>query len=306
MADRFTNPAMIPRYIAALSDPNLAAGEKQLATELLKRSFDAAKPTEKIQTLEALRQRPDLLAIEKELRKSQAPSVNILPGQKKQEEALGGALGEIHAAAIKDALKVGANKATLDAAERAMAQPGFVSGTGQAFITGAKRALIQMGVPAADVEGVGATELFGKLQNKAIMDAGGTASGLGPQISNADANIIKGSSFNLENSIEGNRKIIGYLRLMEDRKVAYAKELNRYANAHKDENGQPKIDIDVIDHMSKWADSHPLDFSKVPGFDRRFDVPPPPDPKVGDVYYGRPYKGGPVTDPASWGDKIEK
>ena len=57
-------------------------------------------------------------------------------------------------------------------------------------------------------------------------------------------------------------------RLLEDRKVEYAKEMSRYAKAHGG-----RIDLDVTEHMSNWADNHPMDFSKVPGF-----TPPAPDP----------------------------
>jgi hypothetical protein len=258
-AGRLTDPSNIPKYLAAAADPNLPAASKEVAKELLKRAFDNAKPTDKIATLKAMRDDPQLYAMEKDLRKSQAPSVNILPGEKKYDEAMGGTLSEIHSDAIKAALKVPTVKATLDAAERAMSQPGFTSGTLTPAVLAAQRAGVQLGL--VDADKASPTELFQKLQNRAIMDAGGTASGLGPQISNNDAKIIRDSTFNLTNTPEGNRKIIGYLRLLEDRKVDYARELNRYAAAHNN-----RLDLNAMEHMSQWADSHPLDFNKVPGF----------------------------------------
>jgi hypothetical protein len=258
-ASRLTDPNNIPKYLAAAADPNLPAASKEVAKELLKRAFDNAKPTDKIATLKAMRDDPQLYAMEKDLRKSQATNVNILPGQKKYDEAMGGTLAEIHSDALKAAMKVPTVKATLDVAERAMSQPGFVSGTGTPFILAAQRAGVQLGL--VDADKASPTELFQKLQNRAIMDAGGTASGLGPQISNNDAKIIRDSTFNSTNSPEGNRKIIGFMRLMEDRKVDYARELNKYAAAH-----DGRLDINAMEHMSQWAESHPLDFSKVPGF----------------------------------------
>jgi hypothetical protein len=258
-ASRLTDPNLIPKYLAAAADPNLPAASKEVAKELLKRAFDNAKPTDKIATLKAMRDDPQLYAMEKDLRKSQAPSVNIMPGEKKYDEEMNKTLAEVHTDALKAAMKAPTVKATLDTAERAMSAPGFVSGTGAPAILAAQRAGVQLGL--LDADKASPNELFQKLQNRAIMDAGGTASGLGPQISNNDARIIRDSSFNSTNSPEGNRKIIGFMRLMEDRKVDYAKELNKYANAHGG-----RIDLNAMEHMSDWAESHPLDFSKVPGF----------------------------------------
>lgn len=258
--------AHIPMLISALSNPYLPEAQKEIAKDMLKRAFDSAKPTEKIQTLQGLRDNPDLLAIEKDLRKSQSPNVNILPGEKKQDEAMGATLGELHSNYIKDALAVPKNKATLDVAEKAMTLPGFASGTAAPAIVAAQRALVGLGIVGADK--AAPNELFQKLQNKAIMDSGGSASGLGPQISNNDAKIIRDSTFNQTNTPEGNRNIIGFQRLLEDRKVDYVKEMNKYARDHGG-----RIDIDVTEHMNNWAENHPLDFTKIPGF-----KPAPPDP----------------------------
>jgi hypothetical protein len=258
--------AHIPMLISALSNPYLPEAQKEIAKDMLKRAFDSAKPTEKIQTLQGLRDNPDLLAIEKDLRKSQSPNVNILPGEKKQDEAMGATLGELHSNYIKEALAVPKNKATLDTAEKAMTLPGFASGTAAPAIVAAQRALVGLGI--VDADKAAPNELFSKLQNKAIMDSGGTASGLGPQISNNDAKIIRDSTFNQTNTPEGNRNIIGFQRLLEDRKVDYVKEMNKYARDHGG-----RIDIDVTEHMNNWAQSHPLDFSKIPSF-----KPAPPDP----------------------------
>jgi hypothetical protein len=249
----------VPMLIGALRNPYLPASDKKIAEDMLKRAWDSAKPTEKIQTLQALRDDPSLLAIEKELRKSSAPSVNMLPGEKKQDEEMGKTLADIHGGYIKDALKVPATKAVLDTAERAMASKDFSSGIVQPLTAAAQKALVAMGM--TDAATAGPNELFAKLQNKAVMDAGGTASGLGPQISNNDAKIIERSTFNQSNTPEGNRMIIGFQRLMEDRKVAYVKEMNKYA---KDHGG--RIDINVMEHMADWAEKNPLDFDKVPGF----------------------------------------
>lgn len=260
LANSVPTMAHMPALMSVYSNQYSSDAQKDFAKAAIAEVWKNAKPTEKIQTLQALRDDPKLLEIEKDLRRAQKTDVNIHPGEKKQDEELGKTLGEMHSGYIKDALKVPATKATLDAAERAMGQPGFVSGSAAPAVKAAQRAGVALGLLDAETASPG--ELFSKLQNKAIMDAGGSGSGLGPQISNNDAKIIRDSTFNETNTPAGNRKIIGFLRLTEDRKVDYAREMNRYAKAHGG-----RIDIDVTDHMAKWAENNPLDFTKVPGFD---------------------------------------
>lgn len=249
----------IPMLLGALTNQYLPDAQKKIAEDMLKRQYDALKPTDKIATLQAMRDDPKLFEMEKELRRQQKTDVNILPGEKAQDVEMGKTLGEIHSGYIKDALKVPERKNNLDAAERAMNTPGFYSGTASDAVRATQRALGALGI--ADADTAAPSELFQKLQNKAIMDSGGSASGLGPQISNNDARIIRDSTFNATNTPEGNRMIIGFQRLIEDRKTEAIREMNRYAKAHGG-----RIDINVTEHMADWADKNPLDFSKVPGF----------------------------------------
>jgi hypothetical protein len=245
----------IPKLLGALSNPYLPEAQKKVAEDMLKRQFDALKPTEKIQTLQALHDRPDLLAIEKDLRKSQAPSVNMLPGEKEVDKTL----GEMHSQFLKNALNAPNVKSTLDVAERAMTQPGFYSGSNSAAVLAAQRAAGALGI--IDADKAAPNELFQKMSNKAVTDAaGGGGGGLGTGVSNADRDFIRDATFNLQNTPDGNRKVIATMRLLEDRKVEAAKEMNRYAHDHGG-----KVDIDVVDHMAKWADAHPLPLDKVFG-----------------------------------------
>jgi hypothetical protein len=298
--------AAVPGAMAALRNPYLPEADKKIAEDIIKRAWDSAKPSEKIATLRALKADANdprsLLEIEKDILRAGKTDVNILPGEKAQDVAVGKTLGEFHGSTIESALKVPANKANLDAAERAMNTPGFYSGAMSPAVTGAQRALVAMGI--GDAKGASASELFQKLQNKTIMDSGGAGSGLGPQISNNDVRIIQNSSYNAENTPEGNRKIIAFQRLLEDRKVETSREMARYAKAHGG-----RIDFGITEHMAKWAEDHPLDFSKVPGLsqaERDVGKAAPAaqgGPEVGKVYYGRPYLGGDVSDPKSWGPR---
>jgi hypothetical protein len=268
--DRMTNPNMIPYYLKALADPDLPKEQKDVGTTLLKTAIEAAKPTEKIATLQAMMQHPELKQLAMEMARAGATTVNV-GGQKAYSAEMGRKLGEFQSKAIEDATNAAGNKANLEMARRAMSTPGFASGTFEPAITATRRALVGLG--AADQEtakALGANEMFNKLQNRAIMDAGRAASGLGPSISNNDAKIIANSSYNSQLSTGGNEKIIAYMNLLEDRKVDYTREMGKYISSLKKEHlNEPDYEpeyMDVAQHMAEWANKTPLDFSKVPGF----------------------------------------
>jgi hypothetical protein len=252
----------LPILMRAAASPFLPTAQREVAKSLLTATLAEMKPQDRIAMLTKMREDDPALAnkslfqIEKELK---GPLVQILPGEKAQDVELNTILGKHHGEALKDALGSGARKASLDMAERAMMSKDFYSGTMSPAVTAVQRAAVALGI--ADADKAGANELFQKIQNKTIMDSGGASSGLGPQISNNDAKIIANSTLGSQNTPDGNRKIIAFNRLMEDRKVAYAQELNNYANSRPDK----RLDINVLAHMKKWVDDNPLNFSKVPG-----------------------------------------
>jgi hypothetical protein len=74
----------VPVLIGALSNPNLPAGQKEVAKTLLTEAFKNMKEPEKIQTLRALHADPSLLEVEKQLRSAGKTEVNI--DQKSESE----------------------------------------------------------------------------------------------------------------------------------------------------------------------------------------------------------------------------
>jgi hypothetical protein len=249
----------VPRLLSAIANPDLPDAQKEIAKDLYKRAMDSAKPTEKLATLQGLKDRPDLLAIEKELRKSQKTDVNILPGEKKQDEKMGEYFAKAQADYYDQAKGARVTKGTLDVMERASQAPGYYSGTAAPAVQAAQKAGVAMGLVDADKAAPG--ELFSKMSNKLVTDvAGGGGSGLGAGVSNADRDFIQGTVPNISNTPAGNKQIIGVMRLVEDRKLDVAKEVARYA---KDHGG--KVDLGLQDHLEKWSNEHPLDFDKVPG-----------------------------------------
>ena len=77
----------VPQLLGAIANPNLPAGPKEAAKMMLKQAFDNMKEPERVQLLKALKDRPDLLAIETELAKARGTTVTV-GGEKKFNEKL--------------------------------------------------------------------------------------------------------------------------------------------------------------------------------------------------------------------------
>jgi hypothetical protein len=210
-------------------------------------------------------QHPELKQLAMEMARAGATTVTV-GGEKAYTAEMAKNLGEFQSTAIKDATNAASVKANLAIAKRSMATEGFVSGTFEPAVTATRGVLVGLGLAdEKTAAALSANQMFSKLQNRAIMDAGRSASGLGPSISNNDAKIIANSSYNSTLSPNANKKIIGYLELMEDRKVDYVKEMNRYTKEIEKQGQEPRY-MDVAQHMTEWVNSTPLDFSKIPGF----------------------------------------
>lgn len=80
----------IPVLLQAMADPNLPAGQREIAKTLFTRALDEAKPPERIKMLKALQADPALMELEEKLRAAGKTTVNIdQKGETKFEEELG-------------------------------------------------------------------------------------------------------------------------------------------------------------------------------------------------------------------------
>lgn len=108
----------IPALVAAMASPNLPSGDRELAGKLLTRALDDSKDTDKIRTLQALKEQSGfpgtILDLEMALRKNSSPSINIDQKQETAEaQAAGKAAGERRAAMFAAANKATDNLANL-------------------------------------------------------------------------------------------------------------------------------------------------------------------------------------------------
>jgi hypothetical protein len=248
--------AHIPALLGALSDPNLPAAQKDTAKLLLNKALDDAKVPEKIQTLTALKEQSGfkgtLLDLELKLRNASKTDVNILPGEKKYDEAINKDLAEQHIQLNKDARAASNTKGTLDMMERATKDPNFYSGPLSGLGLAYKRGAATLGLEPSDA--ATSSEVFQKMSNKLVTDiAGGGGGGLGSGVSNADRDFIANTVPNLQNTPGGNQAIINYMRKAEDRKQEVARMANAYAKNHGG-----RIDYEFYNDLDKYANEHPL------------------------------------------------
>lgn len=156
-------------------------------------------------------------------------------------------LGKEFVTLQQDALAAMGGLNTLDAMEQAMADPGFYSGLGSDQVLGLKRAAAAIGI---DPEGVTSMESFNALAKQSALDLMGGSLGTG--FSNADRDFINQQVPNLENTPEGNRKLIEIQRKIAERKIEIAQLAEQYRLAHG------KLDGGFVDLLAGWSEQNPL------------------------------------------------
>jgi hypothetical protein len=155
--DNLPSAKHIPFLLKSLTDPNLPAGQREIAKTMLTEAYKNAKEPEKIQTLRALKDNPALLDIEKQLRAG--TTVNI---DQKGETEFAKAGGSAIAKRFEKLSEEG-QTATQD-----LALVGQLRDLGAVVKTGAPAAiqgwLAERGVKVGD--NVGAVEAYGSIIDK--------------------------------------------------------------------------------------------------------------------------------------------
>ncbi|MEM7730422.1 MAG: hypothetical protein AAF311_14320 [Pseudomonadota bacterium] len=137
---------------------------------------------------------------------------------------------------------------SLDVMERAMSDPGFYSGAGVERVAQLKKFGAALGLNA---DGISSMETFNAQAKSAALDTMGGSLGAG--FSNADRSFVTEQVPGLENTPEGNRKLIAIQRAINQRKLDMAREARAYA-----ERNDGRIDIGFDSYIADWAEANPL------------------------------------------------
>lgn len=193
--DNLPSAKHIPFLLRSLSDPNLPAGQREIAKTMLTEAYKNAKEPEKIQTLRLLQSNPQLLDIEKQLKASTTVNVDQ-KGEGELSKTLGKGLGE----RINDIAKEG------DAARTDLAMVGQLRDLGAAVKTGGPAAvqgwLASYGIKVG--ENVGEVEAYGSIVDKLTPSQRVPGSGAS---SDLDVKMFKSSLPSLIKTPEGNEII---------------------------------------------------------------------------------------------------
>lgn len=163
-------------------------------------------------------------------------------------------LGENDAKGFLDVNKAGntANSKlnTLTVLDNLMKDPSFYSGFGGPTRMRANQALASLGI--ANPNAASAQEAFDAISKKMVLDLAGGSLGTG--FSNADRDFIVGQVPALQNTPEGNRRLIEYMRKIAQREQQVAQLARQYAKANNNRFDQAGFN----EFLAKWSEQNPL------------------------------------------------
>jgi hypothetical protein len=257
MAAALQNPITRPFAIemakarmSAMSDERdpmkkLAYEKAVLELEQLRRGD--AKPTDDMREFVYSQQNPEFAQYQLDQKRASSTQVNV-----GSEKGFDKTVGEGYGKRFMD-MQDGAQTAqrainALDVMEQAMADPGFYSGAGAGTVNNLKRFGRALGM---DVEGIADAESFNAMSKQAALDSMGGS--LGSGFSNADRDFVLDQVPNLQNTPEGNARLIDIQRKMNTRRQQIAQHAREYAA----QNGG-RIDAGFDDALAQWSEANPL------------------------------------------------
>lgn len=186
------------------------------------------------------------------IKTASAPKINnvITTGDNQYAKTL----GENDAKGYIDINKAGAvaqgKLNTLGALDNLMKDPNFYSGTGGDTVKRLRSAAVSLGIENPNV--ASSTEVFDALSKKFVLDLAGGS--LGPGFSNSDRDFLQGQVPTLQNTPDGNARLIQYMRAVAQREQQVAALARRYASQNKGRYDQAGFS----EYIANWAEQNPL------------------------------------------------
>lgn len=174
-------------------------------------------------------------------------TVNVGEQEKAFAKELGKGLAQRHKAMQEEAGAGQDALISLSEMENAMADPGFYSGFGADQVLELRRLGSALGL---DIEGIDSMEAFNSQSKAAALASMGGSLGAG--FSDADRSFVTGQVPNLENTPEGNARLIEIQKRINRRKIEMARFATDYAKTH---GGQLDVGFDAA--LREWREANP-------------------------------------------------
>jgi len=242
--------------LGALANPNTPDGIKQAAGLFLKRELDASKPNEKIQMLTQMKQMTgypgSILDLEKEMKAAGKTEVNInQTGEKEYEKQSAKEFAEMNRKLIEGAQSARMKVSVLTRMGDLLNDPNLYTGAGGEKVLTAKRLAKAIGVDVGDTSSGEAMRAIGNQFALELRNPSGGA-GMPGALSDKDREFLQASVPGLEQSREGNAKIIDYMKRVAQRSL----DVERLRQDYVKKNG--RLNEGFYRELEAYSNANPL------------------------------------------------
>lgn len=243
---------MLPSLIAAAANPNLPAGQKAVALEMLKSALDETKlPNDVKEYMFAVGQGETRTYTDWDVARKQAASTKVSQINR-AENTYDAERAKTRVKKATDLIDAGdkafATLGTIQIMRQAVNDPAFYSGVGaEKFVLPLKQAISSLG---GDPKAAASMEVFRSQANKSVLDSMGGSLGTG--FSNADRDFVVSQVPGLQNTREGNKALLDIIEKVERRKI----EVSKLAQEYEQEKGRLDSGFDRI--LTQYRERNPL------------------------------------------------
>lgn len=191
------------------------------------------KPNAEIEKLRILQNDPALMQTAAQLKRAGANqnTINMPPMEKAYDAAVGKEFAEQNIGIIKGSQDAQRKIGTLDRLGQLLADPKVQTGAGAEAILQAKRYAKTLGVDVGDIGGAEAVKAIGNQFALELRNPAGGA-GMPGAMSDKDREFLQASVPGLQQTPEGNAKIIDYMKRVANRAVQVDKLRQDYVRKH--------------------------------------------------------------------------